>query len=192
MSEPYQLYARIRLSRSRFEEFLAAPFPDPSGDPEVLAWLSEAEYYGPRYTPETIRAQVVAGNTTVDAYVESLAAPGAWGISAPFRNEYDDKTQTWTLAILDFSENYDDYLAAVAVFRECAKYKDLPSDDGLLVYGYLFGNGMPLALRIRMGTSAFIVEDEATPLIEQADAVMEELTAQGAALATENRAERRP
>jgi hypothetical protein len=93
---------------------------------------------------------------------------------------YDDKTQTWSAAVLDFSENYDDYIAAVAVFREIAKYKDLPGYDCLLIYGFLFENGaVAVALRIQMGASTFLEESEAESLVPEANAAMEALTAQG-------------
>jgi hypothetical protein len=39
MSEPSQLYARVHITRSRFDEFMASAFPDVSDDPDVLAWL---------------------------------------------------------------------------------------------------------------------------------------------------------
>ena len=181
MSEPNQLYARVRLSRPRFAEFVAAPFPDPSDDPEVLAWLAEAQYYGPRYTPERIRSNVVEGTTTIGAYLESLAGPGAWGITMPCRNSYDEASQTWTLAILDFSENYDDYIAAVAVLRAAAKYKDLPGDDGVVIYGFMFENGFELALRIVPGSSHFLPEEQSAVLIEEAAATIQALMDEAAA-----------
>ncbi|MGC1382093.1 MAG: hypothetical protein WA814_13850 [Candidatus Baltobacteraceae bacterium] len=136
MSEPSQFYARIRLSRVRLDELLASAFPDPSGDAEVLGWLSRASYYGER----------------------------------------------WTLAALDFSENYDDFTAAVAVFVEAAKYKDLPGADGMLIYSYLFGDSHPsAALRIEMSNATFLSESETETLAAEADETMEALIAEGAA-----------
>ena len=185
MSEPSQLYARLHLSRSHYEDLLASPFPDPSGDRAVLDWLATAQYYGERYTPATIRERL-SGNTTVGAYIEDLMGPGVMGFPMPSRNEYDDKTETWTLGVLDFSENYDDYLAAVAVFRMAASFKDLPGDDGLLIYGCLWeDDAVSVALRVDMGASEFVAEDDAGWLVDAANVTMDELKAEGAALASE-------
>lgn len=184
MSEPSQLYARLRISRPRFEEFLASAFPDPSGDAGVLAWLAEAQYYGPRYTPEKIRANVVNGNTTIGAYVRALAEPGPWGFPMPHRNAYDDATQTWTLCILDFAENYDDFIAAVAIFRAAATFKDVAGDDAMAIYGYIFESGLTVALRVCMGESRFVPESEAAELIEEAGATIQALMDEGAAMAS--------
>jgi hypothetical protein len=186
MSEPNQLYARVHLSRAKFDEFLASAFPDPSEDDDVLAWLFEASYYGDRYTPESIRERI-SSEPTIGQWVEQLVAPAPYGFVMPARSSYDDASQAWTLAILDFSENYDDYLAAVAAFREIAKYKDVLGDDGMLVYAYMFGNDdVEVALRIETGSSRFLAEDEAAPLVEQANVAMDELKMQGAALAQDD------
>lgn len=184
MSEPNQLYARVHISRPKLDEFLASPFPDPSGDDAVLQWLSEAQYYGPRYTPETIREQVVSGRTTIAEWVDELMGPGAWGFPMPAANDYDDATQTWTLGVIDFSENYDDYTAAVAVFRAIAKVKDLDGDDGLLIYGCIFENdAVNVALRVERGSSEFLDEASAGWLVAAANVTMDALKAQGAAMA---------
>jgi hypothetical protein len=182
MSEPSQLYARVRISGPRLEEFLKSAFPDPSTDESVLAWLSEASYYGSRYTPEKIRAQVVAETTTVGAWVDDLMAPGIYGFPMPCLNAYDDATQTWTIGVLDFSENYDDYTAAVAVFRAIAAFKDVPGDDYMLIYAFLFGSGgIDVALKIVPGTSVFLDESAAAQFVPEANAAMQALMDKGAA-----------
>jgi hypothetical protein len=180
VSEPSQLYARVRLSRARFDGFLNSSFPDPSADGEILAWLGTAEYYGERYTSELIRERVAPGSTIV-AWVDELMAPAPYGIAMPGRNSYDDATQTWTLAALDFSENYDDYIAAIAVFREAAKYKDLPGDDGFLIYGFLFENQhVEVAMRIGINSTEFLEDDaETEPFVSEANAAMEALMPEG-------------
>ena len=181
MSEPNQLYARVHLTRAKLHEFLASAFPIPSEDADVLAWLSEASYYGERYTPELIRERI-SSEPTVGQWVESLVASAPYGFVMPARNSYDEASQAWTVAVLDFSENYDDYLAAVAVFREIAKYKDVPGDDGMLIYANMFGNDdVEVALRIGMGTSQFLKEDEVADLIQEANVAMDRLKEEGAA-----------
>jgi hypothetical protein len=183
MSEPRQLYARVHLSRQRLDESLASPFPDVSADEDVLKWLAAASYYGERYTPQLIRERV-CDHATVGEWVQWLAEPAPYGFEMPHRNYYDDATHAWTLAALDFSENYDDFLAAVAVYRAVARVKDFPGEDCLLVYSFLFGDSSPsIALQIEMGGSRFLSESEAAPLVAQADTTMEELMAEGASKA---------
>jgi hypothetical protein len=186
MSEPSQLYVRVHISREGLDAFLASPFPDPSADEALLAWLGTAEYYGERYTPELIRERVDSDGTIAE-WVEAVTEPATHGIVMPHSNVYDGTTQMWTLAVLDFSENYDDYIAAVAAFRVAAKYKDLPGDDGFLIYGYLFEEGaVAAAVRIQGdGEVRFIDEGEAASLVAEADAAMETLVAEGEAGAEE-------
>jgi hypothetical protein len=180
VSEPYQLYARVRISRPAFDAFLQSAFPDPSDDEDVLAWLSQAAYYGDRYTPAMIRERI-SSEETVGDWIDAVTQPAEW-LPTSARNDYDDTLQTWTFAVVTFSENYDDYIAAVAVFREVAKYKDFPGDDGMLIYGHLFENdGVEVALRIATGSSAFVGEEQAAPLIAEANAAMDGLIAQAAA-----------
>jgi hypothetical protein len=181
VSEPSQLYARVRLSRRRLDEFLATTIPDPSGDAELLSWLADAEYHGERYTPELIRERVVS-DMTVGAWVSDLMTPAPHGIVMPARNVYDAQSETWMLAALDFSENYDDYLTALGIFRAVANYKDLPGDDGFLIYGFLFEDShVVAALQLGIGASQFLDEEAAAPLVAEADVAMEALMAEGAA-----------
>jgi hypothetical protein len=182
MSEPNQLYARVHLSRAKLDAFLASAFPDPSEDADVLAWLSKAPYYGDRYTRESIRERI-SSEATVGEWVERLLEPAPYGFVMPARSSYDEASQAWTLGVLDFSENYDDYLAAVAAFREVAKYKDVPGDDGMLIYACIFANDdVEVALRIKTGWSRFLSDDEAAILVEEANVTMDELKMEGASL----------
>lgn len=184
MSEPCQLFARVRLSRPQLDRFLNSPFPDAAADTEILDWLANASYYGERYTPDSIRERL-RGLSSVRAWVEDLEEP-AFGVFMPCASDYDDATQTWTLAVLDFSENYDDFIAAIAAFRALAKFKDLPGDgDGMLIYGYMFEHGYVVtALGIDRGTSRFLDDGAPRGLAVQADAAMESLMAKGAAAAS--------
>jgi|SRR5579862_2017870 len=184
MSEPSQLFARLHISRAKFEEFLASPFRIEVDD-ALMAWLDQAEYYGPRFTRESVRDRATS-YATVREWVDDMVAPGIMGFPTPHRNRYDDQAQTWTLAALDFSENYDDYIAAAGVMREAARYKDRPGDDGLVVYGFIFGNGYSFALEVGEGRSKFLSEDEAASLVAQAERVIDELMAEGAAMAGED------
>jgi hypothetical protein len=185
MSEPCQLFARVRLSRAQYDRFLKSEFPDPSNDAEVLGWLSNASYYGERYTPDSIRERL-RGLSTVGAWVDELVAPSPYGLSVPAANLYDDATQTWTLAVLDFSENYDDFITAIAAFRAIAAFKDVSGDaDGMLIYGYVHEHGYVIsALGIDCGTSRFLEDGAPAALVNQADSAMESLMAMGAAAAS--------
>jgi hypothetical protein len=179
MSEPNQLYARVHISREKLDAFLASRFPDAAADAGLLAWLDGAQYYGERYTPALIGERVDLDGT-VGEWVEEVTEPATHGIVMPSSNVYDGTTETWTLAVLDFSENYDDYIAAVAAFRAVAAFKDLPGDDGFLIYGYLFEEGaVAAALRIREGESTFLSENDASALVAQADEAMDALVDEG-------------
>lgn len=183
MSEPNQLYVHVHLSRKRFDALIASKFPDVSSDPAVLEWLANASYYGPKYTAETVRERL-SDYETVGQWVDAVTGPGVYGFPMPVRNHYDEAEQSWTLGVLDFSESYDDYLAAVAACRAISQFKDLPSEDGMLIYGYMFsGDAVSVALRIRVGEASFITEEEAAPLVAQANVTMKALVDEGAAAA---------
>lgn len=184
MSEPCQLFARVRLTRAELDRFFNSPFPDAAADAAILDWLANASYYGERYTPDSIRERL-RGLSTVGEWIEDLVEP-AVGFFMPCASGYDDATQTWTLAVLDFSENYDDFIAAIGAFRAIATFKDLPGDgDGMLIYGYMHEAGYVVtALGIECGVSRFLDDGAPRGLALQADAAMESLMAKGAAAAS--------
>src|ERR1700722_8570364 len=104
MSEPNQLYARVHMSRERLDAFLAGRFPDAAADAGLLQWLETAEYYGERYTAALIGERVDL-DCTVGEWVEEVTEDASHGVVMPSSNVYDGMTETWTLAVLDFSEN---------------------------------------------------------------------------------------
>jgi hypothetical protein len=72
---------------------------------------------------------------------------------------------------LDFSENYDDYIAASALFGEVAKCEDLPGDDGFFIYGFLFEDQhVDVARRIRVTSTRFLGDADVEPFVSEANA----------------------
>jgi hypothetical protein len=53
------------------------------------------------------------------------------------QSDYDEATETWRFGMLQFSENYYDFLEHLPLFRAVDRFKDRPGVDFLLVYNFL-------------------------------------------------------
>lgn len=177
MSEPSQLFARVRLSRARYDAFLATTFALPTEDAGFFEWLAAAKYYGEPITAQNLHERVTK-RVCVRDWVSAVMAPPFPHPGAPSLgiDRYDDDAQTWTLASLGFSESYDDFIPAVAIFRRLAAFLEPGEGGGLLIYRYLFGDGRIIAaMRVDPGSPVFLDESASRELVAKSDAELSTL-----------------
>lgn len=165
MSEPSSVYARVHLSAPALGAFMESLLARPATYADWRGWLDRASFHGTISDVE-IAAMPAGAEPSVRAVIDALCRPVAY---EPAREHYDPVTQTWTLAVLQFSENYYDFIDILTIIRAIAAYKDLPGEDVLLIYLYLWGGDPEAYLRIAEGASHFAPQ---TPgeVIAEADA----------------------
>lgn len=170
MSEPSSMVARVRLSESALAAFKESVPALPSQFQDWQPWLANRTYYG-NITDAEIQSMTQDNIATVEKMLE------VW-LGAPQMNngreQYDAATQTWTFGILQCSENYYDFIEALSWLREIARYKDLPGEDSILIFPYLWGGSPEAYLVITSGGSHFS-DEIPEEVMEQASAEMAEI-----------------
>lgn len=151
MSEPSSLYARIHLTEAALAAYRAGPPALPSQFDDWQPWLATRQFHG-SITGAGIAALTHDGIPTVEEMLTTwLDSPyGSAG-----REGYDPATQTWSFAILECSENYMDFILALAWLRAIAAHKDLPGDDFILIFPFLWGGEPEAFLVVSPGASHF-------------------------------------
>jgi hypothetical protein len=135
LSEPNQLYLQVRISPAQLEKFLAST-PGPASEfADFMEWIADKRYYGEPFTTEKLAG--IGGSGTAKAWVDGWTA----NVYPPSINRYEEETETWTLALIEFAENYLYFIDALNTLRRIADFKDIDSTDHLLIYGYLYDGG---------------------------------------------------
>jgi hypothetical protein len=170
MSEPSSLYARIHLSEPALRAFVESRPTRPAAYGDWRGWLDRASFYG-TISDAAIAAMEPSAEPSVRAYLDALCRPVVY---EPSRERYDPATQTWTLTVLQYAENYGDFIDILTIIRAITAYKDLPGDDVILIYPFLWGGEPEAYLRIAEGASHF---EQQVPgdVIAEADAYFRQL-----------------
>jgi hypothetical protein len=134
VSEPDSLYLRVRLSKQAYQRYLASPCADVRDFSDWMDWVGNAQMYGSGITPNDIRAIGERSSKRKTSEEVAAWAADAWNIG---KSDYDEATETWRFGMLQFSENYYDFLEHLPLFRAVDRFKDRPGVDFLLVYNFL-------------------------------------------------------
>lgn len=162
MSEPSQLFVQIRISKEAFDRFLLHKVVPPSHFDDWEGWLSTTEYYGSPITHSTIDTfDKRAGNWnfTINSWLRNWIEADYPDYYPPIINHYDEQTQTWTLAVPEFSENYGNFIVALNTLRQIAWFKNIDSSDYILIFRFFFGDGTEApdaVMKITPNSSEFV------------------------------------
>jgi hypothetical protein len=149
VSEPRSLYARVTLGAAALAAWRAAPVGRATDWDDWMPWLAVQSYSGPRMTPADIAAIARRPDPrlrTNGDWIDAVAGFGA-------RAAYDAATQRWALMVIEYSENYREYIEALAVLRGAARFKDRPGDDFVLIFPYMWGYPGGVGAGIGQGSS---------------------------------------
>ncbi|MCJ1885659.1 hypothetical protein LNN38_12455 [Pseudomonas sp. LA21] len=167
MAQPCQLYLKVAISRPNLEAFLHSEADSASCFDDFEQWLDINRRWRGNMTWHELceLGQGTTAQAWVDGWSRHLRSP-AW-------NLYDEATQTWTLAVLEFAESREWVIGALNVLRRIADFKDLPGPDHLLIYEYLFEQGnVVAAVELLPGQSRILPHDPPAGLTVEADRVM--------------------
>jgi hypothetical protein len=156
MSEPSSLYVRVTLSEAAMSSFRQSPVSLPGEYQDWLPWLETQKFYG-----EITNADIEELGQNPGIRPKDIATAGEFldffaEDTAGTRIVHDTSTGLWTLRMLEFSENYYDYIETLAILRALAKFKDLPGEDFVLIFPYLWGDEPTVYLSIRQGSGELI------------------------------------
>ena len=151
MSEPNQLYLQVRISPSQLEKFFASTPGPASQFTDFMEWIADKRYYGQPFTSEKLAE--IGGNATARSWVDGWTV----GDHPPSINKYEEETQTWTFALIEFAENYLYFIDVLNTLRRITDFKDINSTDHLLIYGYLYdARSITAAIQITPQNSRFL------------------------------------
>jgi hypothetical protein len=161
MSEPSQLVVRVALSAERLAAFRAAA---PAFSAQALAWepwLGSQKYYGDPITLADVAGPMSKFRAaTVGAFLDALVANDEMASSL-----YDEETQEWTLVVVEFSENYGEYIQALIVLAMLASFKDSPAPGYALIFGHLYEDSEITALmKIEAGSNELLSKPDSAAL----------------------------
>lgn len=140
MSEPSSLYMRVHLTAEQLEAFQSSRLMAPRSYDDWQPWLDSKTFHG-----NITAADIQNLNPSLDAGASDVQSVGEYlsflledAYASPSQANYDATTQTWTLYVMQLSENYNDFIVALSILRGIAAYKDLPGDDFIIIYPYLW------------------------------------------------------
>jgi len=152
MSEPNSLYARIQISKKAKNDYLESKIASPEKYTDWSKWLENNEYNG-SITQDEINNMKFPGSTDnrefIYGWIESEFTEGF--------SEYIEHEKTWVLSMIEFSENYFDYVKCLHSLRSVDNFTDNESGGFILIHSYLWGDtDSDVAIKIGKGESVIL------------------------------------
>jgi hypothetical protein len=119
MSEPDSLYLRVRLSREAYQRYLESVCADARDFSDWMDWVGKAKMYGDGITENDIREIGERSSKRKTGEEINAWAMDAWNMG---KSDYDEATETWRFGMLQFSENYYDFLEHLPLFRAVDRF----------------------------------------------------------------------
>jgi hypothetical protein len=119
------------LTAQNLEEFTNSLLIAPRHYHDWQPWLRTRTYYG-----EINDAEIQGMNPATDMGFSAARTVGEYLLlllqdadTSPAEVQYDAASTTWTLCVMELSENYKDFILVLSVLRGIAAYKDIPGED---------------------------------------------------------------
>ena len=172
MSEPLSLYVKLKITKEKLDQFfLQCPLPL-KVDAEWQQWWDGREMYN----KEELRELPAYGSPNYRTVIQELLDEPRFAAA----ESYDETTQTWTLLVLYFSENYTESLPMLSLLKHLGSDVKGGDDNVALLYDFLWGNGSVMAYIEYTGQRAVLTNysetaELAPAVMAAADAALEAL-----------------
>ena len=134
MSVPNSLFAKIKIKKDKFTEFLQSKPDQPKLDKNWLDWWNSKEMYG---KSELTQTQIYGYDDPTNADIIN----GWTNAKQSFTfSDYDAENEIWNFGIIMFSENYLEMIPGLSFIKSVASFKDDNSDDFAIIYNYFWGS----------------------------------------------------
>lgn len=140
MSDVSQLFLKIKLSKQALQGYLSHTTGSPIELPGLSNWLDQQRLNGIEVYIDDIEEQC-SSQLQVINWLQSYCTEQNAAMQEPYINHYDEISQTWTFALLEFSDNIFEMITALYVISEISHFKDIESDDFVMIIPYLNGEG---------------------------------------------------
>ncbi|MCW9705238.1 hypothetical protein [Fodinibius salsisoli] len=136
MAELTSLYTRISIDQNSLKYFLAGSIPPVSHYDDWIPWLEGQHYYGNLSAEEVL--DIDYPDLTVGQYLERWLEDSSFPGNG--RIGYNKEGSEWELSLLQFSENYSDYVAMLNVLRSIDRYLGSEDEGFIMIYDFFFGD----------------------------------------------------
>lgn len=154
MSERHSLYARVHLSKRAYQHYMDSPCAHAGDFGDWMEWMGGIALSGGPMTAARVAEYARRGGP--DVSVGTFVAQWCAEPENAAASHYDEATETWQFCVLQFSENYGEFLEFLPAIRAACAFKDRPGDDFLVVYPFIWDTGHTVCFRIDSGYSRFV------------------------------------
>jgi hypothetical protein len=153
MSERHSLYVRVHLSKRAYQQYMDRPCAHAGDFADWMVWLGGVALSGGPMTAAKVAEYARRGGP--DGSVGNFIAQWCAEPENAAASHYDAASETWQFCVLQFSENYGEFLEFLPSMRAACFFKDRPGDDFLVVYPFIWDTGHIACFSIDPGHSRF-------------------------------------
>nr|WP_315245226.1 hypothetical protein [uncultured Albidiferax sp.] len=153
MSERHSLYVRVHLSKRAYQKYMDSPCANAGDFGDWMACFAGVALSGGPLTAARVAEYARRGGPEVS--VGTFVAQWCAEPENAATSRYDEATETWQFCVLQFSENYGEFLEFLPSMRAACFFKDRPGDDFLVVYPFIWDTGHTVCFHIDLGHSRF-------------------------------------
>ena len=172
MSEPSSLYVRLPLDASAREAYRASTPLAPRDYPDWQPWVDSRPMHGGAFEVGELRA---GSRTTCGEILDGWLGDGRFAGNSQERVD----ASGWTISMLEFSENYGDYVELLTVLRAASGFIPEGGRGVAVIHDFLWGDTeTDVAVEMTAGTSRILdppppkdIEDAAAHLQTHADSI---------------------
>ena len=134
MSEPNSLFAKIHISKDKFDAFLKAKPKQPKLNDNWLEWWNSKEMYNKSELQEKnlYCFEEPTNELIINGWIEAKE-------TLTF-SEYNLENEIWHFGIIMFSENYFEMIPELAFLKSIDEFKNEDENDFTIVYNYFWGD----------------------------------------------------
>ncbi|KIU46526.1 MULTISPECIES: hypothetical protein [Pseudomonas] len=144
--EASSLYFRCNITPAQYQAAVTSPAAGAGEFDDWQQWLDAAEVHGVRDLDQKAPENAVALGDLLQGWVDCMYGS---------LMQYDEASQVWQFALVEFTNNYGEMIQLLAPLRQMAKYAKPESDSFLLVYSYIWGDGDNAFLTLGQQRSQF-------------------------------------
>ncbi len=149
MSELNSLFAKIKIKKEKFDEFLKSKPEQATLDNDWLEWWDSREMYGKTdlTRDELFKYDDPTNEDIINGWINEIR-------SFSF-SDYDAENETWHFGIIFFSQNYSDMIPGLAFVKSVSKFKEIDSDDFAIIYNFFWGDDVCAFINFKDNKSYF-------------------------------------
>jgi hypothetical protein len=150
MSEPKGVFARIKISQQAYESWLSSPIGDVRRYDD---WINIARVY---------ELQGGFQDEWLDdvGYGKCVTKQDYFSANDDSYHYYNEEENSFNFLVLNYGENFSNYVHALSVLRDISEFKDIESNDFIAISPFMWTENFYEALicEVGIGTSGICLK----------------------------------